>query len=130
MAWVARTCNYAPMPVQRLRAEPCVGVANMLAVNGMGGGMAMEIECTIKKSRKPGLVLGGIVEEEEIDLRGKKLRRKSTARGSVENVLCAVGDITGVDFGEYEVALQHPGRPAYGRAIGRHCPSPLRCTAP
>lgn len=63
----------------------------------------------IKKSRKPGLVLGGIVEEEEIDLRGKKLRRKSTARGSVENVLCAVGDITGVDFGEYEVRFNIPG---------------------
>ena len=119
VAWVARTCNYAPMPVQRLRAEPCVGVANMLAVNGMGGGMAMEIECMIKKSRKPGLVLGGIVEEEEIDLRGKKLRRKSTARGSVENVLCAVGDITGVDFGEYEVRFNIPGGlPADGPSAG------------
>ena len=119
VTWVARTCNYAPTPMQKLSEKPRVGVMNMLAVTGAGGGMTMEIECTIRKSRKPGLILGGIVEEEEIDLRTKRLRRKSTARGSVENVLCAVGDMTGVDFGEYEVRFNIPGGlPADGPSAG------------
>ena len=119
IGWVARTCNYAPMLVQRICEERRVGVMNMLAVTGVGGGMVMEIECTLKKSRRPRLIMNGIVEEEEIDLRSKRLRRKSTARCSVENVLCAISDLTGVDFEEYEVRFNIPGGlPADGPSAG------------
>ena len=63
--------------------------------------------------------MNGIVEEEEIDLRSKRLRRKSTARCSVENVLCAISDLTGVDFEEYEVRFNIPGGlPADGPSAG------------
>lgn len=119
VTWVARTCNYAPMYVPKLAEKARVGVMNMLAVTSVGSGMTMEIECTLRKSRKPGLILNGIVEEEEIDLRSKRLRKKSTARGSVENVLCAVGDMAGVDFGDYEVRFNIPGGlPADGPSAG------------
>ena len=119
IGWVARTCNYAPMLVPHIAEQPRVGVMNMLAVAGAGSGMVMEIECTLKKSRRPRLVMNGIVEEEELDLRTKRLRRKSTARCSVENVLCAVSDLTGVDFEEYEVRFNIPGGlPADGPSAG------------
>lgn len=80
---------------------------NLLAVSGMGG-LSMEIECTLKKSRHPGLVLNGIVEEEELDGQSRRLRRKSTARGSVENVLCAVSNLCCVDFRSMRCASTSP----------------------
>ena len=116
--WIARNCNYTPSITKRLSEKPRVGVMNLLAVSGMGG-LSMEIECTLKKSRHPGLVLNGIVEEEELDGQSRRLRRKSTARGSVENVLCAVSNLCGVDFSEYEVRFNIPGGyPADGPSAG------------
>ena len=116
--WIARNCNYTPSITKKLSEKPRVGVMNLLAVSGMGG-LSMEIECTLKKSRHPGLVLNGIVEEEELDGQSRRLRRKSTARGSVENVLCAVSNLCGVDFSEYEVRFNIPGGyPADGPSAG------------
>ena len=116
--WIARNCNYTPCIAKHLAEKPRVGVANLLAVSGMGG-VAMEIECTLKKSRTPALVLGGIVEEEELDAQSRRLRRKSTARGSVENVLCAISAYSGIDFSEYEVRFNIPGgMPADGPSAG------------
>ena len=116
--WIARNCNYTPSITKKLSEKPRVGVMNLLAVSGMGG-LSMEIECTLKKSRHPGLVLNGIVEEEELDGQSRRLRRKSTARGSVENVLCAVSNLSGVDFSEYEVRFNIPGGyPADGPSAG------------
>ena len=65
------------------------------------------------------LVAAGWLTQEELDGQSRRLRRKSTARGSVENVLCAVSNLCGVDFSEYEVRFNIPGGyPADGPSAG------------
>jgi Lon-like ATP-dependent protease len=70
-----------------LPKHPRVGASNALAVAGAGQGIVLEIECIAVPAvtGEGSLTLNGIVEEEELNMRDRKLRRKSTARGSVEN---------------------------------------------
>lgn len=117
--WIARTCHYAPHAAMRLDPAPRVGVSAMLAVTGAGEGAVMELECTVRKSRRPGLTVNGIVEREELDARGRKLVKKSTARGSVENVLFAVSALLNADLSRYDVRFNIPGGlPADGPSAG------------
>ncbi len=117
--WVARNCHYAPCLQTRLPAESRVGAVAMLAVAGTGEGLALLLECGAKKSRTPKLVLGGMVESEELEGRGRRLRRKSQAVSSVENVLCAVSMQLGIELDEYELRFNIPGGlPADGPSAG------------
>lgn len=117
--WVARTCDYAPRPDWRFAEKSRPGVVGMLAVTGGGAGVAMELECTAVKSRRPRLVLGGIVESEELDGPSRKLIKKSSASCSAENVLAAVGAFLGLDFSEYDVRFNIVGGlPADGPSAG------------
>ncbi|MEG1524739.1 MAG: S16 family serine protease [Clostridia bacterium] len=119
--WVARTCNYTPSYLAKLDARPRVGRTSILAVTTGGPGLTMELECTATPAAdgRGCLILNGIVEEEELEARGRKLRRKSTARGSVENVLCAVQRMTGFKLDQYEIRFNIPGGlPADGPSAG------------
>ena len=109
--WVAETCHHSRRLTQRLSETPRVGVCAGLAVSGGGQGVAMEIECTaVCAERGAGtLHLGGMVEEEEIDLRTRKLRRKGTARVSAENVREAFRRCFALDCREYDVSFNVPG---------------------
>lgn len=66
-----------------------MGCINGLAVFGNSIGMVVDIEVSVMKalSGKGEVKITGIVEEEEMDGKGQKLRRTSTAKASVENVL-------------------------------------------
>ena len=85
--WVARTCHHARRIYGEIRRESAAGVCAGLAVTGSGGGISIEIECTARRVGKGQgkLRLLGMVEEEEIDLRSRKLRRKGTALVSAQN---------------------------------------------
>lgn len=109
--WVAETCHHSRRLTQRLSETARVGVCAGLAVSGGGQGVAMEIECTaVRAERGAGtLHLGGMVEEEEIDLRTRKLRRKGTARVSAENVREAFRRCFALDCREYDVSFNVPG---------------------
>ena len=109
--WVAETCHHSRRLTQRLSETARVGVCAGLAVSGGGQGVAMEIECTaVRVERGTGtLHLGGMVEEEEIDLRTRKLRRKGTARVSAENVREAFRRCFALDCREYDVSFNVPG---------------------
>ena len=109
--WVAETCHHSRRLTQRLSETARVGVCAGLAVSGGGQGVAMEIECTaVRAERGAGtLHLGGMVEEEEIDLRTRKLRRKGTARVSAENVREAFRHCFALDCREYDVSFNVPG---------------------
>ncbi len=111
VSWVARTCNYAPRPEKKLPPTARVGVVAMLAVAGADTGIALELECVVKKSRHPRLVLSGIVETEELEQKNRRLTKQSTARCSAENVLTSVGTMLGIDFSELDVRFNIPGAP-------------------
>ena len=59
----------------------------------------MEIEATATKSKeKEGIVkITGIVEEEELGDKGRKLKRKSTARNSIDNVITVLERLYNID---------------------------------
>lgn len=109
--WVAETCRHSRRMTQRLSETARVGVCAGLAVSGAGQGVAMEIECTASRAAHGAgtLLLGGMVEEEELDLRTRRLRRKGTARVSAENVRAAFQRRFALDCGEYDVSFNVPG---------------------
>lgn len=109
--WVARICNYTPRMECRMPKAPRVGTANALAVAGAGQGMVLEIECVVApaKGGRGSLTLNGIVEEEEINFRDRRLKRKSTARGSVENVVSALSRFANMDQSKLDIQFNIPG---------------------
>ncbi len=109
--WVAETCRHSRRLMPHLPEKPRVGVCAGLAVSSGGQGVAMEIECTATRVERGAgtLHLGGMVEEEEIDLRTRKLRRKGTARVSAENVREAFRRRFALDCRDYDVSFNVPG---------------------
>ena len=109
--WVAETCRHSRRVMPRLSDTARVGVCAGLAVAGSGQGVALEIECSAvpAKEGEGGLHLGGMVEEEELDLRGRKLRRRGTARVSAENVREAFRRRFGLDCRAYDIGFNVPG---------------------
>lgn len=109
--WVIDSGQYSPRPERKIEREPQVGYANGLAVYGPNMGMLIEIESTaIRVSDKKGkITITGIVDEEETETYSKRFRRKSTARGSVENVLTAIRKYLGRDPRDFDIHLNFPG---------------------
>lgn len=109
--WVARTCRHSPRVLGKLRRESAVGVCAGLAVAGNGAGVSIEIECTARRVAhgQGRLRLLGMVEEEEIDLRSRKLKRKGTALASAQNVILCFMTRFGLDMNDYDVTFNVPG---------------------
>jgi len=99
-----------------------VGLANGLAVTGPNVGILLEIEADVRPARKPQqgtVVTTGVVEEEEMDGPGRTIRRKSTAKGSVENVLTVLRRYLSVDLRDYDIHVNFPGgAPVDGPSAG------------
>ena len=112
MEWVVQSGHYTPRPEKKIFTEPQVGVVNGLAVYGANLGMLLEIEVTVLPvSKEPGqIIITGIVEEEEMQgMGGHTLRRKSMAKGSVENVLTVLRSTLKVDCHKYDIHVNFPG---------------------
>jgi Lon-like ATP-dependent protease len=88
-----------------------VGRVNGLAVTGANGGALLEVEVSaLPVPRGEGrLTVTGVVDEEEINGWGHTLRRKSQARGSVENVLTVLRGFGGPDPRDFDIHLNFPG---------------------
>ena len=73
--------------------------------------MVLDIEVTAVKalSGKGTLKVTGIIEEEEMDGKGNRLKRTSTAKGSVENVLTVLKRVFDIDYKDYDIHLNFPG---------------------
>ena len=93
--WVIENGQYTEVEEKKVSKKPMVGVVNGLAVYGANLGILMEIEVTARKikGRKGELKVSGIVEEEEFSMNNKKIKRKSTAFSSIQNVLTALNNI-------------------------------------
>jgi Lon-like ATP-dependent protease len=109
--WVVTTGQYAPRPERKVPPEASVGVVNGLAIYGPNMGMLLEIEVTaIPVTPGTGeLLVTGIVDEEEHGNDGKKIRRKSMARSSVENVLTVLKQEMKIKPRNYDIHVNFPG---------------------
>lgn len=110
--WVLEFGHYSPRIEKKVSAqEKQVGCVNGLAVFGNATGVVIDIEVTAMKapSGKGTIKVTGIVEEEEMDGRGHRLKRISSAKSSVENVLTVLKRYLDVDAREYDIHLNFPG---------------------
>lgn len=119
--WVIENGQYSPRSETRISDKPQIGYVNGLAVYGANMGAVMEIEASAKKIklRKGILKITGIIEEEEISSTNKKLKRKSTARSSVENVVTVLEKYFNIDCDDYDIHVNFPGgAPVDGPSAG------------
>lgn len=107
--WVVRTCRYTPRMELQMPKTPQIGTASALAVSTTGNGTILEIECSAYKTSCGSLTLNGIVEEEELKVQNKQLKRKSMARGSAENVLEAFKNCFDINCDNYSIRFNIPG---------------------
>ncbi|ADU52303.1 Sigma 54 interacting domain protein [Thermaerobacter marianensis DSM 12885] len=111
--WVVNTGQYTPRPERRVADRPQVGVAHGLAVYGPNLGTLIEIEVVSSRAATAGqgrITMTGVIDEEEFGGGGRPLkRRKSTARGSVENVLAALRPLLPVHPADYDLHINFPG---------------------
>ncbi len=109
--WVVNASRMSPRPEKKIPARPQVGYVNGLAVYGPSMGMLLEIEVAAHRVA-PGqgrLLVTGVVEEEEMGGPQRLIRRKSMARGSVENVLTVLQDYLQVNPRDFDLHLNFPG---------------------
>ncbi len=111
MEWVSEISNCPKRPEMRMPEHMLPGTAVGIGVFGGGNGMIIEIECVAQRARGAvgRLNIGGAAEKEEIELRGKRLERQSTALSSAENVLSAFKSRFGLDCGAYDIHYNVPG---------------------
>ncbi|WP_291648473.1 ATP-dependent protease LonB [Clostridium sp.] len=119
--WVVENGNYTQIPDKKVKDKSEIGVVNGLAVHGANIGILMEIEATAKKvtHRIGNLKVTGIVEEEEISSNNRKIRRKSTAYSSIQNVLTVLNNIFNLECENYDIHINIPGgMPVDGPSAG------------
>jgi Lon-like ATP-dependent protease len=109
--WVVNASQMSPRPEKKIPTHPQVGYVNGLAVYGPNMGTIIEIEVASHHvGSGKGLVnVTGVVEEEEMGGPRRVVRRKSMAKGSVENVLTVLWDYLDVDPKDYEIHINFPG---------------------
>ncbi|WP_028307675.1 ATP-dependent protease LonB [Desulfitibacter alkalitolerans] len=110
--WVVNSGQYSPRPDKKVHPKPQVGLVNGLAVCGPSVGMLLELEVSVLQAEKGQgkVIVTGVVEEEEMgSIDGKKLRRKSMAKDSVENVLTVLRKNLDVDPYNYNIHVNFPG---------------------
>lgn len=110
--WIVNSGQYSPRPEKKIAAGPQVGLINGLAVTGPNTGSLLELEAVVMPVGKGNgqVTVTGVVEEEELgSLKGSRLRRKSMAKGSVENVITLLRQHLSVDPRDYDIHINFPG---------------------
>jgi len=110
--WVINSGQHDPRPDKKIPNEPQVGVVNGLAVAGPNIGMILELETTVIPVGKGQgqIIVTGVVDEEEVGGgSGKKLRRKSLVKGSVENVLTVLKNYLNMEPKDFDIHVNFPG---------------------
>ncbi|MGG4491665.1 ATP-dependent protease LonB [Metabacillus idriensis] len=107
--WVVSSSQLTPRYDKKIYADAKVGLVNGLAVHGPNSGSLLEIEVTVIHAKDKGNInITGIVEEESIGDRGKSVRRKSMAKGSIENVITVLRSM-GIKADDYDIHVNFPG---------------------
>ncbi|KON86848.1 Lon protease [Sporosarcina globispora] len=107
--WVVQSSQLTPRMERKINSHSAVGLVNGLAVYGPNTGALLDIEVTVIPAKEKGSInITGIVEEESIGGQGKSIRRKSMAKGSIENVITVLRSM-GVPADEYDIHVNFPG---------------------
>ncbi|PLT32368.1 ATP-dependent protease LonB [Bacillus sp. V5-8f] len=107
--WIAISSQLSPRLDRKIGQKPRVGFINGLAVQGPNSGSVLEIEVTVLPAAEKGSInITGIVEEESIGGQGKSIRRKSMAKGSIENVITVLRSM-GVPADQFDIHVNFPG---------------------
>ncbi|SEM01597.1 ATP-dependent protease LonB [Paenibacillus sp. OK003] len=108
--WVAGSSQIQPRPDRKVPLRPQIGFVNGLAVYGPNMGTILEIEVSaVPALRDQGRInITGVVDEEEIGGGSRTLRRKSMAKGSVENVITVLKAM-GIRPNDYDLHVNFPG---------------------
>lgn len=109
--WVVNSSQIPPRPERKIPAQPQIGFVNGLAVYGPNLGTLLEIEVTAIPITAAGtgkFNITGVVDEEEMGGGSRTIRRKSMARGSVENVLTVLRKL-GFNTSDYDLHINFPG---------------------
>ncbi|WP_028392123.1 ATP-dependent protease LonB [Bacillus cihuensis] len=119
IAWMAHSSQLTPRMDRKIDDKPKVGRINGLAVYGPNSGALLEIEVTVMPALDKGTInITGIVEEESIGGSGKSIRRKSMAKGSIENVITVLRSM-GVPADQFDIHVNFPGgSPVDGPSAG------------
>ncbi|MGU8236516.1 ATP-dependent protease LonB [Clostridium perfringens] len=109
--WVVENGQYNPRMERIINDKPEIGYVNGLAVYGANNGALMEIEATAKLSSNSigSIKITGIVDDEELGGGDKKIKRKSTAYCSVQNVLTVLDNIFNLNSKTYDIHVNFPG---------------------
>ncbi|GAK43296.1 ATP-dependent protease LonB [Paenibacillus urinalis] len=110
LEWVASSSQIQPRPDRKVPSLPQVGFVNGLAVYGPNMGALLEIEVSaVPVMKGKGIYnITGVVDEEEIGGGSRTLRRKSMAKGSVENVITVLRSM-GLEPSNYDLHINFPG---------------------
>ncbi|MCM3785819.1 ATP-dependent protease LonB [Neobacillus mesonae] len=110
LEWVASSSQIQPRPDRKVPSLPQVGFVNGLAVYGPNMGALLEIEVSaVPVNKGTGTYnITGVVDEEEIGGGSRTLRRKSMAKGSVENVMTVLRSM-GLEPSDYDLHINFPG---------------------
>ncbi|MFT8320560.1 MAG: ATP-dependent protease LonB [Bacillus sp. (in: firmicutes)] len=109
LEWVINSSQLIPRMERKINKESSIGSVNGLAVYGTNIGALLEIEVTVIPAKEKGSInITGIVEEESINGQGKSIRRKSMARGSIENVITVLRSMN-VPADQYDIHVNFPG---------------------
>lgn len=115
--WVIDCGHYPARPEALAEKQPLVGRAHGLAVYGAQQGAVMDIEA-VAAAGTGRCQITGIVEEEELDGGGRRLRRKSMARASADSVLTVLRG-RGFDLTHTDLHIHFPGgTPVDGPSAG------------
>lgn len=119
--WVLENGQYTKVVTNKIPRVSKVGLANGLAVYGANIGILMPLEVSCKKVdyRRGDIKVTGIVEEEEITNNNKKIKMKSTAYSSVQNVLTVLDNLFSLNTDKYDIHVNIPGgMPVDGPSAG------------
>lgn len=107
--WVIQSSQLSPRMERKIIAASSVGLVNGLAVYGPNTGSLLEIEVMVIPAKGKGSInITGIIEEESIGDHSKSIRRKSMAKGSIENVITVLRSM-GVPADDFDIHVNFPG---------------------
>jgi ATP-dependent Lon protease len=118
--WVVNSSQLPPRPDRKVPTKPQVGFVNGLAVYGPSMGALLEIEVTAIPAvhGRGQFNITGVVEEEELAGGQRTLRRKSMAKGSLDNVLTVLRR-NGFQPENFDLHINFPGgTPVDGPSAG------------
>jgi len=109
--WLINCSKLQPRHEVSISATPQIGLAYGMAVVNNHSGAIIEVEASVKyrESGSGVLRVSGIVSEEEFGGNGHKVRRRSMAHDSVENVLTMLAKEFDLDTEKYDIHINFSG---------------------